>query len=40
MYDEQIEHYKIREIRKEGKSFRSDEPSHLKHKKRFYHQES
>ena len=34
----QIKEYKIREIRQEGKSPRSDDSSHQKHKKRFCHQ--
>ena len=40
IYAQQIEESKIREIRQEGKRPRSDDSSHQKPKKRFYHQYS
>ena len=40
VYAQQIVESKIREIRQEGNSPRSDDSSHQKTKKRFYHQDS
>ena len=40
LYAKEIEESKLREISREGKMPRSDEPIQTKYKKRFYHQES